>query len=67
MKKKLVGFVIEPVESKDWGLVNKTQYFSDGSWLCGLNEVTTIEAVAQEAFKKKINIIPISCLKKERK
>lgn len=66
MKKepKLVAFVIEPIDGK-WSIVNQTEYYSDGTWVCGLNLITSIEDVVERANELKINIIPISCLRKE--
>ena len=61
-KEKLVAYVIEPVDGK-WDMVCQTEYFDNGRWIIGMNLLTSLEDVVERAYKKKINIIPISCMK----
>jgi len=56
-KEELKALVIEKVSDKDWGVVNMTELLKDGKWLCGLNLITSIEDVVEQAEKENVPII----------
>jgi len=60
MKKepKLKALVIErnPVNQK-WDMVNMTKLTEDGVWHCGLNIITSIEYVIEQADKENVPVI----------
>jgi len=64
--RKLVAYIIEPIRGR-FEMVNQTEYFDDGTWLTGMNLITSLEDVFERAWKKKINVIPASCFKEKLK
>lgn len=59
MKKKeprVVAYVINKID-KDWSMVNQTEYLDDGTWVCGMNLITSIDDVLDRAEKLGLNII----------
>ena len=41
-------------KEKGWGTVCCTELLNDGTWMCGLNIITSIDAVLDESEKKGI-------------
>ena len=56
MVAKLKAIVIEPC-GEDWGMVNMTDLMTDGTWVLGLNLITTIEDVVERAHKEDVPIL----------
>jgi hypothetical protein len=62
MNEKDIGALVISPSQSGWGTVCVTEYLKDGTWVCGMNLITTVENVLDEAYKRKISIIPESCL-----
>lgn len=65
-KDKLKALVIEKA-GKDWGMVNMTELMESGRWVCGLNIITSLEDVVEQAEKANMPIIHRKYLKKLKK
>jgi hypothetical protein len=55
---KLRAFVIEPDPTNgSWGMVCLTKLTEDGVWHCGINLITSIEDVIEQANNENVPII----------
>ena len=55
---KLHAYVIaKPFGAKDWSMVVQTEYFDDGTWVSGMNLITSIDDVLDRAEKKGIIVV----------
>lgn len=61
-----VGLVIQP-QDKDWEVVCVTEYKKDGTWMLGMNLITSLKDVLQLAWDEGLNIIPESLMHKMNK
>ena len=63
--KDTVAIVIKNDGSEKWDIVCATQYKKDGTWLMGLNEMTSIDDVLNTAEKNGLNIVFESAFSKK--
>jgi len=53
--KKVVAYVIKKA-GKTWDMVCQTEYLEDGTWVMGMNLITSIGDVLDRAEKQGLNI-----------
>jgi hypothetical protein len=56
-EEKIKALVIEPGLDDKWDIVNVTELMEDGTWVAGMNLVTSLEDVVERAAKENVPII----------